>query len=144
MCIRGSRSSHHVQVQFTWSSCLLGLFQQFGVEVTGHNSFLLVLICLFAIEILISSEKKLKCFTFTHFLPITQHYKLRTAWKCLYNQSSHYYYMENMECSIMEVCTSFINLKVGVSLDHGISLCFALLLLVLWTCWATFQAKRMT
>ena len=34
-----------------------------------------------------------------------------------------------------------INLKVGMLLDHGVSLCFALLLEV-WTCWAMFQAKN--
>ena len=37
--------------------------------------------------------------------------------------------------------TSIINWKVGVSLDHDVSLCF-LLLLALQTCWATFQAKN--
>ena len=30
--------------------------------------------------------------------------------------------MENTECSIVEACTSFINLKVGVLFDHGVSL----------------------
>ena len=32
------------------------------------------------------------------------------------------------------------NLKVGVSLDHGVSLRFVSLL-ALWTCWETFQTK---
>ena len=45
-----------------------------------------------------------------------------------------------MECSIIKGHASFINLKVGVSLDHGVSLYFVLLL-ALQTCWATFQAK---
>ena len=31
---------------------------------------------------------------------------------------------ENTECSIVEVCTSFMDLKVGVSLDHDASLCY--------------------
>ena len=36
---------------------------------------------------------------------------------------------------------SFIDLKAGVSLDHGVSLHF-IVLLALRTCWATFQAKN--
>ena len=48
---------------------------------------------------------------------------------------------ENTECLIVKVCTSFINLKLGVSLDHGVSLCFVSLL-ALQTYWATFQAKE--
>ena len=32
--------------------------------------------------------------------------------------------MENVKRSIVEMCTQYINLKVGVSLDHGISLYF--------------------
>jgi len=35
--------------------------------------------------------------------------------------------MENTECSIVKVLVSFINLKVGVSLAHVVSLCFVLL-----------------
>jgi len=35
----------------------------------------------------------------------------------------------------------FINLKVGVSLNHGVLLSF-ISLLALQTCWATFQAKN--
>jgi len=38
------------------------------------------------------------------------------------------------------VCASFIDLKVGVLLDHGILLHFVSLI-VLRTCWVTFQAK---
>ena len=38
---------------------------------------------------------------------------------------------------------SFIGLKVGVSLDYGVSLHFVLLL-ALQICWATFQAKNNT
>ena len=40
--------------------------------------------------------------------------------------------MENAECSVVKACASFIDLKVGVSLDH----CFVLLL-ALGTYWAT-------
>jgi len=49
--------------------------------------------------------------------------------------------MENTKCSIVKVRASFINLKVGVLLDHGVSLCFVSLL-ALQTCWVTFQAKN--
>ena len=49
--------------------------------------------------------------------------------------------IENMEWSIVEVCASFINLKVGTSLDHGVSLCF-ISLLAFRACWATFQAEN--
>ena len=42
-----------------------------------------------------------------------------------YNQSSHN--RKYTECSIIKVCASFINFKVGVSLGHG----FVLLLVVL-------------
>ena len=45
------------------------------------------------------------------------------------------------ENTIIKACTSFIDLKVGVSLYHGVSLCFVSLL-ALRTCWATFQAKN--
>jgi len=31
---------------------------------------------------------------------------------------------ENMECSIVEAHAQYINLKVGVSVNHGVSLCF--------------------
>ena len=48
---------------------------------------------------------------------------------------------ENMECLIVKSCTTFINLKVGVLLYHGVSLRFVSLL-ALWTCWATFQTKN--
>ena len=49
--------------------------------------------------------------------------------------------MENTVCSIVNKCASFIYLKVGVSLDHDVSLCFVLLL-ALQTCWETFQAQN--
>ena len=55
--------------------------------------------------------------------------------KYLYNNAI----MENTECSIVKVCTSFINLKVGVLLDNAVLLCF-LSLVALWT--STFQAKK--
>ena len=48
---------------------------------------------------------------------------------------------ENTECSIVKVRTTFMDLKVGVSLDHDESLCF-ISLLAHQTCWATFQAKN--
>ena len=48
--------------------------------------------------------------------------------------------MENTECLIVKAHASFINLKVGVSFDHDVSLCFILLLLQ--TCWATFQVEN--
>ena len=49
--------------------------------------------------------------------------------------------MENTECSIIKTQPSFFNLKVGVSLDHGVLLCFVSLLAVR-TCKATSQAKN--
>ena len=49
--------------------------------------------------------------------------------------------MENMECSIFKVCAPVINLKVGVLLDHGVSLCFVLLP-ALQLLWVVFQAKN--
>jgi len=49
--------------------------------------------------------------------------------------------MENTEYSIVIVHSLFINIKVGVSLDHGISLCF-ILLLALRAGWEAFQAKN--
>ena len=48
---------------------------------------------------------------------------------------------ENMECLIIKARTSYIDLKVGVSLNHGVTLCF-ILLLAFRPCWATFQAKN--
>ena len=48
---------------------------------------------------------------------------------------------ENTVYLIVEACTSFINLNVGVSLNHGASLHF-ILRIVLRTCWTTFQAKN--
>ena len=48
--------------------------------------------------------------------------------------------VENTECSIIKARALFIDLKVGVSLDHAILLCFVSLL-VLQTCWTTFQTK---
>jgi len=48
---------------------------------------------------------------------------------------------ENTECLIVKVRTSFIDLKVGMSLNHGVSLCFVSLL-AFPTFWATFQAKN--
>ena len=50
-------------------------------------------------------------------------------------------FTENMQCSIVEARTSFIDLKLDTSLNHGVSLRFVLLL-ALQTCWATFQAKN--
>jgi len=47
----------------------------------------------------------------------------------------------NMGCLIVEMCTSFIDLKVGVSLDRGVLLCF-ISFLALQTLWETFQAKN--
>ena len=41
-----------------------------------------------------------------------------------------------MECLIVKACTSFIDLKVGVLLDHGALLRFVS------TCWAMLQAKN--
>ena len=49
--------------------------------------------------------------------------------------------MENIEQSIVKACASFIDLKVGVSLDHDVSLYFVSLL-AFWACWATFKAKN--
>ena len=48
---------------------------------------------------------------------------------------------ENTECLIIEACTLVINLKVGVSLYHGVSLPFVLLP-ALGILWVTFQAKN--
>ena len=48
---------------------------------------------------------------------------------------------ENTECLIIKVCALFINLKLGVSPDHGVLLRF-ILLLAIWACWAMFQAKN--
>jgi len=48
---------------------------------------------------------------------------------------------ENMECLIIKAQGSFIDLKMGVPLNHGVSLRFVLLL-AFRTCWATFQAKN--
>jgi len=47
--------------------------------------------------------------------------------------------MENTECSIVKVRASFINLKVGVSLDHDVSLRFVCFQLFKWQ---TSQAKN--
>ena len=46
---------------------------------------------------------------------------------------------ENTECSIVKACATFIDLKIGVLLDHDASLMHPLLL-ALRTCLATFQA----
>ena len=51
---------------------------------------------------------------------------------------SSYLVWNMLECSIIKVCSSFIDLKVGVLLDRGVSLRFVLLLAP----WATFQAKN--
>ena len=48
---------------------------------------------------------------------------------------------ENTACLIIEARTSFINLKVGISLNHGVSLRFVSHL-ALRTYWATFQVKN--
>ena len=49
---------------------------------------------------------------------------------------------ENTERLIVKVRTSFIDLKVGVSLNHGVLLLLFILLLAFRTCWATFQAEN--
>ena len=49
--------------------------------------------------------------------------------------------MENTECSTAKTHSSFIDLKVDVSLSHGVLLCFVSLQ-ALQTCWATFQMKN--
>jgi len=49
--------------------------------------------------------------------------------------------MKNMEWSIAKAHTSFIDLKVGVSLNHGVPLCF-ISLLAFRTCWKKFQEKN--
>jgi len=49
--------------------------------------------------------------------------------------------MENMEYSIMKAGTSFIDLKVGMLLEHDVSLCFVSLL-ALRILWATFKAEN--
>jgi len=49
--------------------------------------------------------------------------------------------MENTECSMVKMRTSIINLKVGVSLAHGVSLCFVSLL-AYPVCRATCQAEK--
>jgi len=48
---------------------------------------------------------------------------------------------ENMECLIVQVRASCIDLKVGVTLNHGVSLRFVLRL-ALGTCWTTFLAEN--
>ena len=48
---------------------------------------------------------------------------------------------QSMEYLIIDVRASFIELNVGVSFDHDVSLCFVLLL-ALRTCWATSQAQN--
>jgi len=48
---------------------------------------------------------------------------------------------ENTERLIIKAHTSIIKLKVGMFLDHEVSLPF-ILLLALQTCWATYQAKN--
>ena len=76
---------------------------------------------------------------FTHFQPIMQHYKQENSTKS--NSTINPAITENMECLIIKAHASFINLKVGVSLNHDVSLCFVSLL-NFRTCWATFQAKN--
>ena len=49
--------------------------------------------------------------------------------------------MENTECLIVKARASFFSLKVGVSLDHSVSLRFVLLL-GFQTYWVMFQAKK--
>ena len=46
--------------------------------------------------------------------------------------------MGNTRGSIVKACTPVIDLKVGVSLDHSVSLCFT----APQTLWTTFQAKN--
>ena len=48
---------------------------------------------------------------------------------------------DSTEWSIVKACASLIDLKVGVSLNHGVTLCF-ISLLAFQTCWATFQMKN--
>jgi len=48
---------------------------------------------------------------------------------------------ENKECPIAKALTLFIDFEVGVSLDHGVSLLY-FVLLALQTFWATFQPKN--
>ena len=49
--------------------------------------------------------------------------------------------MENTEHLIFNVCTPIINLKMGVSLDHCVSLLFVSVP-ALQTFWLTFQSKN--
>ena len=48
------------------------------------------------------------------------------------NREQHEKYLpaiaENTDCLIVKMCDSFIDLKVSVLLDHGVSLCFVSLL----------------
>ena len=48
---------------------------------------------------------------------------------------------ENTECLIIKMCASFIDLKVGTSLNHEVTLRFNSLL-AFRTCLVTFQAKN--
>ena len=49
--------------------------------------------------------------------------------------------MENTECLIVKARASFFDLKVGVSLNHSVSLRFVSPL-ACWTCWATFKVNN--
>ena len=53
--------------------------------------------------------------------PITQHYKWKTAWKALLQSIQP---LQKIQSVWLSKRTT--NLKVGVSLDHGVSLCFVL------------------
>jgi len=48
---------------------------------------------------------------------------------------------ENIDCLIVKVCLIYQFKNVGVSLNHGVSLCFVSLL-AFRTCWAAFQVKN--
>ena len=48
---------------------------------------------------------------------------------------------ENTKCLIVEARVPLFIFKVGVSIDHGVPLCFVALL-ALRTLWATFQTKN--
>ena len=58
--------------------------------------------------------------------------------KSISNQSSYYEKYGMLDHRSHAI---FIDLKVGVSLDHGVLLCFVSLI-ALRTCWATFKAKN--
>ena len=96
------------------------------------NFFLYLFVCFKKIPIIISwcapncelVENPLASTLHIHsFQPSTQRYNGEQHDKYLYNNPA---IMENTECSIAKARASFINLKVGVSLDlyHYALLCF--------------------